>query len=194
MEENQNKIKRCAAIVAAALVVVFQSVMSRMSGGGLLAEKLPKFLPELLFSLSFGVVASRHFSEPLHAVLIGLACVAWSYLWMQTGHGTAYHMAANPAAAQGDRKQFLSIVIDPICKLFSQPLGEAFYCWTFMGLKGALIHLPLGFYAAPAAILWPLAYYIGHRLVPRFYPKIEGTAVAETIAGATSGVLIICAF
>lgn len=188
-DKNKQSINKYIAAAVAAAIVAFQSVVARMSGGGLGAQKLPEWLtwlPEVFFALTIGVAAGYE-----HGLWwVGAIASVWAYLWMQTGHGTAFHMGTNPAEAQGTRKQTLSIIVDPVCKLFNQPLGETFYCWLFMGLKGLLIHAPLGLYALPAALLWPLAYHIGRRFVPRYLSAADGGAAAELLSGAFSGLLI----
>jgi hypothetical protein len=161
------------------IFVLWQSVFSRMAGGGIWPKR-PFGFAEVMFALPFGIT---HFPE-----WYALIAVAWSYAWMQTGHGTAFLMGYGKNIAATGRKQTLSRVIDPICRLFRQPLGGSFYCWSFMGLKGLLIHMPLGLMALPAAVLWPCSYYIGHRIASKH--GYDGGVIAELLAGASSGLCI----
>lgn len=156
------------------LLPILGAVLARQSGGGLGAGILGEkgvdrggkllidltFLPELLFAGCFVCFAL----QPENPWII-TACVAWSYIWMQTGHGTAFHMGVAPHHAQGLRKQTLSAVIDPICYRFQWKLGEWQYCWMFMALKGMLIAAPLALSASPWLVLFgltfPVAYWLG---------------------------------
>lgn len=165
---------------------ILMSVLARASGGGIVP--LPAVLsrlPELLFAggISVGVYALHH------SLLLSLLALLWSYIWMETGHGTAFHMARNPTSAQGDRKQTLSRVIDPLCRAVGAPLGGVFYCWTFMGLKGLLIGLPLFPFGLPLVVLWPLAYELGIRLEEANVTSERGMA-GEWWAGAFTGLLL----
>lgn len=208
MADKKSKgLNKYLAAAAAAVLVAIQSITARMAGGGLGAQKLPEWLtwlPELFFALAIGAAIYVGHPEGIRLAFDipyvlkldfyltrdGATALSstWSYLWMQTGHHTAYHMTLNPAAAL-ERKQTLSVIVDPICKLLNQPLGGTFYCWLFMGLKGVLIHAPLGLFALPAAVLWPLAYYLGRKVIPRYFPRFDGGAAAELFSGAFSGLL-----
>lgn len=185
-------------------LIIYQAIMARTAGGGIWPGR-PGGVPEWLFSAPIAYVFYLHFPLAYLALsLDGTAALhipawilslAWTFGWMQTGHGTAFGMGSNPDEAKGTRKEDLSFVIDHLCGLFRQPLGEAFYCWTFMGLKGFLIHLPLGWYALPAAVMWPGAYWIGNNIIRgRFHPKIDGNTIAELTAGACSGLLVALAW
>lgn len=174
------------------LLIPYMTATSRLSGGGLGADRLPKHLsrlPEILFGAGFGttifVTSGNWFPAALAAF--------WAFAWMETGHGTAYTMGRNPALATRidqktgkPRKQTLSIVIDLLCDIFRQPLGGAFYCWTFMGLKGLLIGLAAFPFGIGLAILWPLAYEIGWRI------KRGGaaTTIGEYISGFFAGLVL----
>lgn len=173
------------------LPILSMSVLARMSGGGILP--LPRALqrlPEVLFAggISGGVYA-------LHASLpLSLLALVWSYWWMETGHGTAFTMGRHPETAQSDRKQFLSPVIDPICRAVGAPLGGSFYCWLFMGLKGLLIGLPCFPFGLLLAWLWPLGYEIGWTTrdhFPEITKKVAPTEIGEYLTGYFAGIVVL---
>ena len=126
-------------------------------------------------------------------VVFYLMAAAWSYLWMETGHGIAYRMGWDPDSAKGTRKQRLSIVIDPICKLFNIELGGALYCWLFMGLKGLLIGLPCYPYGLWLALLWPFSYYVGHVLRGLEGENPSATEIGEYLTGMFSAFVLTLA-
>lgn len=165
-------------------LIIYMAITSRMAGGGVCPQR-PAQLSEILFALPVGIAAGM-----AHGLWCGLACWVWSYAWMQTGHGTAFHMSTGENEAAAGRKEFLSPVIDPLCRVLGQPLGGSFYCWAFMGLKGLLIHLPLGLLALPGAVLWPACYFIGNRVLPKLLPSVDGAEVAEYLSGASAGFLV----
>lgn len=168
------------------LLAAWSSVFSRMAGGGLWPARPPGF-GEALFVLPIAVMSMG----PWWA---GGLWFAWSYLWMQTGHVTAYHMANKDGPdyyAQG-RRNVLDYVVAPVFKAFGWPVSswEPRYCWAFMALKGFLIHAPLGLWAFPAALLWPTAYWLGNVWLPKVRRDIDGEMVAEFLAGAFSGAVV----
>jgi hypothetical protein len=165
-------------MLAAITLIAIMATLARLAGGGLFADRIHKRLPEILFALPFGYVLVMHTGN----MYWGLAAWIWSYLWMETGHGTAFHMGYKPEVAR-TRKQALSRIIDPICAYLGYPLGGKLYCWLFMGLKGALIGLP----AAPAGLLlgllWPFGYWLGRLLGNRH-------GAIEWISGGFAGLVI----
>lgn len=160
------------------LIVVYMAVTARMSGGGIGAQYLDRFkitwLPEVFFALPFGFALSQVVGP------WGWLAAVWSYLWMQTGHGTVLQWGRDPVQAFG-RIQTLTPVVDWLAKRLGLQLGKIGYCRLFMAVKGFLIGLPVG--GLPLAILWPLAYEIGVRA-----KKHE---VSELLSGAFAGVSII---
>ena len=160
------------------LYPIIMSIFSRMSGGGLGARHLPKGLPELLFGFCFAINAYVHFG-PIVSILAWIAAL----LFMQTGHGTAFHMGRHPEYAI-DRKQFLSSFVDPLCRFLKITIGSAAYCWIFMGLKGALIGISGGYQGLLLGILWPLSYEISWRLR-------NGTALGEWLSGVSAGMILL---
>lgn len=186
------------------LFIIYQSIFARMAGGGIWPGR-PGGMAEWLFAAPIAYVFYRNNPADYVAFFINGAdslhipgwifALVWAFGWTQTGHGTAFHMGSNPVEAKGTRKEDLSFVIDHLCGIFRQPLGESFYCWTFMGLKGLLIHLPLGWFAIPAAVMWPGAYWIGNNIIRgHFKPRIDGNTIAELTAGACSGLLVALAW
>lgn len=161
------------------LVIPLLSILARASGGGLFANLVFPFLPEMMFGfvLNLALLKGGHWIMYIIASLV-------SYGWMETGHGTAYMMGKDPSLAQSGRKETLSPLVNSICLLFKKPLGGAFYCWIFMGIKGFLIGFTLPVYGALLAVLWPLSYYIGNRIFNR-------NDVAEYLSGLSAG-LVCC--
>lgn len=151
------------------------SCLSRAAGGGLGAKHLDKFkatwLPEALIGIGIGAATYVAWDVWWLSAL----ATAWSYIWFQTGHGTAFHMGREPWVAQGKRKQTLSLVVDPICKTLGWTLGETKYCTLFMSLKGFLVGLPLGPFALLTGLMWPVGY------------GVKDTEAGEWISGAAIG-------
>lgn len=203
------------------LFVLMMGVISRMAGGGLGARLLDEiyigfitkpinellktlkiefcfptylsltWLPELAFAVPFGLIGVFGTGSNLFGVL----CVAWSYIWMQTGHGVVLPWGrpiTNEAFKKqmlGGRTQTLTPIVDWIAKRVGisteRPDGvySVSYCRLFMAVKGFLIGLPAG--GVPLAILWPLAYEIGDR--------VNSHIVKEFLAGmgAATAILLV---
>lgn len=156
------------------LVTALGSLISRMCGGGLLAKKLPGIVPEIFFGAMFGFFALMQYS-PSIAVIV----TAWSAAWMQTGHARAYHMGFGKLNPKRE-PHTLDVVMD---RLPFAP-GSKAYCWVFMGLKGFLIGLPLGFVPALLfAVAWPMSYHISFRY-------LSDSWLAEYLSGAFAGLLV----
>jgi len=167
--------------------------------------KLPfngTWIPEMLFSLPFGVCASLFYTDII-AVLIALAAgTAWSYFFMQRGHGVVLPWGDEAKPGNQTRSQTLDKITDPLAKLFKIPKWKddgysrtIEYCRLFMAVKGFLIGLPTGPGAVVLAVLWPLSYEIGHRL--RRYPiVIRGNQVdphifTELLSGVGAAIAIL---
>lgn len=160
-------------------------LITRASGGGIVRlHNNISFLPELLFGVLLG--AAVYFNG--HALIWSFACAAWSYAWLESGHGTALHMGDLPSTAMNGRKQFLSPVVDLLTCAAGQGLGSRFYCWTLFSIKGALIGAPLGLYGLMLAVLWPLSYQLG-QLFSRNWLWF-GSAFKEFLSGACAGFVI----
>lgn len=164
------------------LLIPYCIFFSRMCGGGFGAKYLPKAVPEALFCLPFGYVAY----ENLPYWPVALLVAALTFFAHNTGHGTALAMGDDPAVAQGGRKQFLSKVVDPICKLFKQPLGSLFYCLTLFAIKGLWIGFPFGLWALAFAATWPLSYYAGYKVGNKY-------GEVELFSGLCAGVILYLA-
>lgn len=164
------------------LLILYTAITSRMSGGGLGAKYLPRWLtwlPELLFASAFGYALFSVFGNYYASAV----ATAWSYTWMQTGHGTVLHWGKHPEHATGERTQTLTPVVNWLAARIGLTIGEVGYCRLFMAVKGFLIGLPVG--GIPLAILWPLGYEIGKRH--------DNHALAELASGAGAGIAI-CIF
>jgi hypothetical protein len=196
-------------LVLSLLASAYGAFTARLSGGGFFAPILNKkgeidpntgkdkggkspfnltWLPEVTFAAMFAVGNYVVFE----IWWLALLSLVWSYLWMQTGHGTAYHMGFYPEEAlkidpkTGKRRvQTLSPVIDPLCKAIGAPLGGPVYCWLFMGLKGFLIALPVLPAALMNLVFWPLSYWIGWAR----FNNVKGEV--ETISGTLAGAAVV---
>lgn len=164
------------------MIIIYMALMSRMSGmrWPLLDRFKITWLPELFFAAGFGWAAYQYggwIAAPL--------AVAWSYIWMQTGHRAILHWGMEPIR-DPDRKQFLTPFVDWLAKRLGIVKNSTPYCRLFMAVKGFLIGLPVG--GVVLAVLWPLAYEIGARL--RGKVKFDPHIVAEVLAGAGAGLAI----
>lgn len=158
--------------------ILYMAITARQSGGGLGAQYLsPKltWVPEVFFAAGFGLAAYQY------GGIVGAVIVtAWSYLWMQTGHGTVLQWGRDPAQAVG-RTQTLTPLVNLIAEKLGYSVGDVNYCRLFMAVKGFLIGLPVGGIAL--AVLWPAAYEIGVRL--------KRHEVSEIVSGAFAGISIL---
>lgn len=177
------------------LTIIYMAIMASASGGSFpYSNKLDRFsltwLPEALFALPFGIVwvLDGHW-------IIGVLAAAWSYIWMQTGHGAVLHWGRNPELATGDRKQTLTPAVNFIADKLNIKIGSLDYCRLFMALKGFLIGLPLLPAAIVLAALWPLAYEIGSRLRDKDFViagrRIDTHMITELLSGAFAGIAIV---
>lgn len=164
----------------ASLIIAFMTITCRMAGGGLGAQYLPRWLtwlPEVFFAAGFGYAAFQY-----GGWIAAALATAWSYIWMQTGHGTVLQWGRDPSQAVG-RTQTLTPVVNWLAERFGFALGDVNYCRMFMAVKGFLIGLPVG--GLPLAILWPLAYEIGVR--------VKRHEVSELLSGTFSGIAVVAA-
>lgn len=169
-------------------LIIIMAILARQSGGGLGAQYLPRsltWLPEALFAVPLGYAGAvgvmnmtgADFPPPMAGLIAGV----WSYLWMQTGHGTVLQWGRNPSAATSERTQTLTPVVNWMAARIGLTIGEVGYCRLFMAVKGFLIGLPVG--GVLLAVLWPLAYEIGVR--------VKRHEVSELLSGAFAGLAII---
>ncbi|MDP7142702.1 MAG: hypothetical protein QGH69_05250 [Alphaproteobacteria bacterium] len=181
-------------------IILYMGIMSGYAGGSLPhADKLDKlhltWLPELLFALPFGLVwwpvlsmldLQMHINitrgdDLLMSGIVSLVyviisvIVAWSYIWMQTGHANALPWG------KGGHDPERTNTLSPIIKWLSDRLRVEYYSTNyarlFMAVKGCLIGLPVG--GLTLLIGWPLGYEIGSRA--------GNHAVAEVAAGCFAG-------
>lgn len=175
--------------MTAIAAIIYMSIMSRMAGGGLGAKYLDRvrltWLPELLFAVPFGAALSILSDNFIVASIMLSFGAAWSYIWMQTGHGAILHWGMEPVR-DPDRKQFLTPFVDWLSGRLGIVKNSTPYCRLFMAVKGFLIGLPVG--GVVLAVLWPLAYEIGARL--RGKVKFDPHIVSEVLAGAGAGLAI----
>lgn len=165
------------------LIVVYMALMARLSGGGLFADRVWSRLPELLFTLPFGVVA-HHLTDSYT-----LSSLAWfcSYFAMEMGHGTFYKMKGYDDHNRPDpnvpRIQTLERIFRPVYNLTGWSIHSPKYSWFMMAIKGLLIGLPAFPYGLTLTVLWPLAYYAG---------KHDGqdTKTGEWLSGVFAGLVI----
>lgn len=170
-------------------LVLIMALLARASGGWL--REIPDrlgFLPEAIFASIFALAFREKYPDvsTVWIALIG----GWTYYSMETGIGTALAALSGDASiARGGRKQFLSRFVDPLCKLFRQPLGGTFYGVALFAIKGLMIGAALFPFGLALGVLWPACYYIGKG-------KIRGTpggVFCEIASGACAG-LVIWAF
>jgi hypothetical protein len=158
--------------------------MARASGGGLFApwlkNKLGSFggrLPEIMFSMPFGYCL--YMSSGLWHV--GVLGAIFSFLAMETGHGTVYGMNGYHSSQEG-RIQTIEKIIRPIYLKFGGDIYSPLYSWICMGFKGLLIGLAAFPFGLLLAILWPFSYWVG---------KVEGnTEISEWVSGMMAGLVI----
>ena len=162
-------------------LIAYMSFMARASGADW-AHKVWSRLPEILFVLPFAIASYFLYDSPL------LASIGFfvSYFSMEMGHGTFWNMTGYSSSTPG-RIQSIEYVVRPIFKLFNMSIEQPAYSWVCMGLKGLLIASPLGLYALPMLILWPLSYYLGMRVIKK-------SEYSEWISGGFSAILITTAF
>lgn len=161
-----------------AFIIAYMAITARQSGGGLGAQYLPRWLtwlPEVFFAAGFGFAAFQY-----GGWIAAALATAWSYIWMQTGHGTVLQWGRDPSQAAG-RTQTLTPYVNVFALALNLPVGGVGYCRLFMAVKGFLIGLPVG--GLPLAVLWPLAYEIGVR--------VKRHEVSELLSGAFSGISIV---
>jgi len=181
-------------------LLIFLIVAARASGGGFGAEWLQKRigwggLPEILFAAPFGVTLGVLTGE----WWLGVLGWAWSFLWMETGHGVVLPWGQPIPDGEfkdeliGGRKQTLTPVVNFLAQQFGistdRPDGiySVGYCRLFMAVKGFLIGLPAG--GLLLVVLWPACYEVGARLRGRTLP-IDPHALTECLTGAVAAVTI----
>ena len=109
------------------------------------------------------------------------------------GHGTFYDMqgwkgADGPphfGSVEKPRMQTLDYVLLPLFNLCHLDPKQPVYSYLAIGIKGALIALPLMWFALLNGLLFVLSYVITRR----FWPS--NPEYAEWVAGACAGIVIL---
>lgn len=174
------------------LLIVYMSVTSRLSGNGFGSKWGMSYIPEVLFSLPFGIAAAYAVSHiaafpwVIFSLIVGSV---WSYAWMQSGTWPIL-----PWDVEGQRNPDRSSTLKPFVDWAAKKLKIEFdseaYAWLYAATKGFLIGLPVG--GIPLAILWPLGYEIGSHArgrTERF--GIDPFVISEGSAGAGAGIAIV---
>jgi len=161
------------------LTAALMACISRLCGWGGMPKKLSG-LPEIVFGAVIGAAVFYHTGNPI----AGLLSWIWSWLWMETGHGNAYHDGTEKDAFPDRFQAPIDYVVRPICKLLKWDIRGTAYCRLFMAIKGLVIGLPLFPYGLALAPLWAASYAISFRVLKR------GSMPAEWLSGAAAGVCI----
>lgn len=162
------------------LLIPFMSFLAR--GAGADWFKL-KTLFGVIFGAVFGLTAYHVYGH----WVAGLVGFLISWRGFEFGHGTFYAMKGysddknNPS-----RIQTLEKLIRPIYTRLGGDIYSPLYSWVCMSVKGLLIGLAAGWYGVLLAIIWPFAYWVGHRVEKQ--PE-----VAEWISGMFAGLIIVLA-
>lgn len=170
-------------------IIIWQGLLSRLSGSGFGQKWGVSWLPELVFALTFGVAHAYlwyalGFSNWI-IVPAFFASTAISYFFMQSGTWMFLRWEShdNPNTTRGGT---LKPIIDWIAARFGYKLGDEGYAWTAAGVKGFLIGLPVG--GIPLAFLWPLGYEVGSHADK---VGMEPDIVREIAAGVGAGIAIV---
>lgn len=175
------------------LLVVYQGIMSRLSGSGFGQKWNVSWLPEALFSIPFGLAhAYGWYVFNAEWITIGIAAVlasVFSFAFMQSGTWMflRWEKHDDPNTTRGGT---LKPIIDFIAGRFGYKIGDEGYSWIAAGVKGFFIGLPVG--GIMLAILWPLGYEIGSHAKGRTEKYgIDPHTVAEIAAGVGAGIAIV---
>lgn len=168
-----------------ALLPVVMAFLARLSGGGMFAPKIWSRLPEVLFAVPFGVYAWIEYGW--YWGVVGFVCSCYA---MEMGHGTFYAMNGyNDHNRESDkpRIQTLEKVFRPLYIRLGGNIMKPAYSWYMMAIKGMLIGLPAAPWGLLLAALWPLSYWIGHRVE-------KNAEVSEWVSGMAAGLVLALAF
>lgn len=164
------------------LLIPFMSFVARVAGGGYFASKIWSRLPEVVFASVFGIAAGVNTGN----ALLGMLAFIVTYFAFEMGHGTFYTMRGyhdHNSETGKPRIQTLEKVVRPVYQALGGDIYHPLYSWVCMGFKGLLVGiaaLPFGIFLA---ILFPLSYWVGHRV----FKKPE---IAEYLSGACAGLII----
>lgn len=160
------------------LLIPLMSFLARAAGADWFGLKI---LSGVLFGAVFGLTAYHVYGH----WVAGLVGFLISWRGFEFGHGTFYKMDGYNRAAH-PRKQTIEYIVEPFFNLFKIDKHQASYSWVCMGTKGLLIGAAAGWYGVLLAIIWPFAYWVGHRVEKQ--PE-----VAEWISGMFAGVVVVMA-
>lgn len=166
-------------------------VLARLAGNGFGAKWGVSWLPEVLFSIPFGVAfayAVSLFASFPFVIAALFGATAWTYGWMQSGTWPIL-----PWDVEGERNPERNATLRPIADWITKKLNVKFdseaYAWVYAAVKGFLIGLPVG--GLPLAILWPLGYEIGSHFrgkTDKF--GFDAHVISEAATGVGAGIAI----
>lgn len=173
--------------------IIFMGVLARLSGNGWGKQWNASWIPELVFTMPFGIAAghaahlfSTSLPYSLAAFIIGWA-VSYSGMQSATWYFLRWKTHIDPNTTRGGT---LKPLIDWLAAKAGYKLGDEGYSWIAAAVKGFIIGLPVG--GVLNAILFPLGYEIGSHAkgrVERF--GIDPHAVAEFMSGVGCGISIV---
>lgn len=181
------------------------------SKGGLMPFNMT-WLPELLFAVVIGFSSVRGFENLgvdmsfLRFFAVWAGTMAWAFLWMQTGHAAILPWDKVDTRPEMSRDNTLTPFVRWLCDLLKiewfrykpgldggndYPVYTEAYVWTFAGVKGFLIGLPVG--GVLLAGLWPFGYEIGSHAKNHLADKtgVDLHIVSEGAAGAGAGIACV---
>lgn len=162
-------------------LIPLMSFLARAAGADWLKLKT---VYGVIFGVVFGVVSGVN----SHWV-IGILCGLLSWRAYEFGHGTWYRMGGyqdHNSETEKPRIQTLERVFRPLYVKLGLDIYDPLYSWYMMGVKGFLIGVSAGWNGLLLTILWPVSYWIGHRVFKR-------PAIAEWISGACAGFVLFLA-
>lgn len=167
------------------MIIPFMSILTRAAGADWFGLKI---LSGVLFGAVFGLTAYHVYGH----WVAGLVGFLISWRGFELGHGTFYAMKGyhdhnrDPDKQDVPRIQTLEKVIRPIYTKLGGDIYSPLYSWVLMSVKGLFIGVAAGWYGVLLAIIWPFAYWVGHRVEKQ--PE-----VAEWISGMFAGLIIVLA-
>ena len=175
------------------LFIILMGVLSRLAGSGFGSKWGVSWLPELVFSLPFGITigwAAQYALGTDFIACLGLTALgtAISYGGMQSATWMFLNWTEDSSPST-ERGSTLKPIIDYLAGLRGYKLGDEGYSWIAAAVKGLIIGLPVG--GVVTALLWPLGYELGSHArgrVERF--GLDPHAVSEFMAGVGGGVSI----
>jgi len=173
--------------------IICMGILARLAGTGFGSKFGMSWLPELIFSIPFGVaagtVANLLGCDLTVSLFITAISAAISYGGMQSATWMFLDWEGE-RAPNLNRKSTLKPIIDYIAKLMGYKLGDEGYAWVAAGVKGFIITLPVG--GVIGTILWPLGYELGSHArgrVERF--GLDPHMFSEFFSGCLGGVSIV---